>query len=143
VERPVETEPTAKPLSDAERSRRFLPNDPLDVPFPENARPIYYNPHFREGSYRIHAKDTEGNDHPVGRVRFRSHIYVPSTPREEMWAREYVRKLLNGNNPDRWKGDTLDEEDRPVCANASCGFTTLNHKAWQDHMKFTKHQQRI
>lgn len=128
-------------LSERDRSRRFLPNDPLDAPYPEEARPRYYNPHHREGGYRVHAVDSEGRDHPVGKVRFRSGLFMPMSPREEMWTREYLSRLLNGNNPDRWKGDDLPDDERFVCRD--CPFTSGNHRVGIDHMRFHKHQQRV
>lgn len=139
----VEREEVVAPEQETDRvrSRKFRPNDPLDIPFEREQRPVYYNPHYPNGGYRVHATAEDGGVFAVGRIKFKGGRTQPRTPREEIWTREWVSQLLNGNNPDRWKGDDLDVEDTFYCRD--CPFYTRNGKVGMDHQRFHKHQRKI
>ncbi len=112
--------------------------DPLDIPYLESGlpKPLWYNPIYPSSSFRVHAQDRDGNSVTVWVGRFRGGLARYETPRHEQWVRAHLRKLRNGNDPERWLGDNLDEEDR---IHFSCTtFDTRNSKAAADHQKFHK-----
>lgn len=110
--------------------------DPLDVPYAPGEAPVYTNPLFPDQIIYIHEKDASGNIILAWKGKFVAGKARYSTPRQEGYIRAHLQKLLNGNNPDRWKGEDLDEADRYVC---QCSFNTLNTKAGNDHRKYHKH----
>jgi hypothetical protein len=124
AERPVATKPE---------------RNPLDVPYAESGleKPVYYNPYSPHSTFYVNRTDERGNVVTVYRGRFVGGTARYETPRQEQFVRDHLTRVLNGNSPDRWKGDNLDEEDRVNC---QCGFTTRNSKVALDHQKKTKHQ---
>jgi len=116
--------------------------DELDTPYGVSGitAPIYHNPIYPNSIYYVHGRDPQGIVRTIGKIPFVNGYARFQTPRQEAWVRLHLSQLLNGNSPDRWQGEDLDEDDREVC---QCGFTTLNRKVAIDHYKHWKHQRHI
>jgi hypothetical protein len=115
--------------------------DPLDIPFVESGvtPPTYYNPIQPGLRFYIHAWQG-GRSVLLWKGVVKDGTYRYATPRQEQWVRANIRKHLGGNDPERWRGDNLEEDDRWFCAD--CQFTTRNTKVAQDHRRAFEHQER-
>jgi hypothetical protein len=135
--------PTQEKTVDAAATER----DPLDIPFSESGYvpPVYYNPHSPGRKFYVHAMGADGRSHQIykGVVKEGTYRWRLSTPREELYIRDDISTCLNGNPPDRWIGENLEEDDRWFCDNNSCGFTTRNTKVAVDHQRNFGHRQKL
>jgi len=74
-------------------------------------------------------------------VRWHGGITCPTTALQEARVREALVKYVPGGNPDRWKGDTIDDDEEDLRC-MECGYFTRNTRVWRDHMKHTGHDRR-
>jgi hypothetical protein len=134
------------------------PPDEDDVP-PEFAEPVYVNPDLGERpepepvvvdtrtyphywhAWMPHLTVKRGRK---DQVRFKGGIYQPRSATQEANVRKILVKYVPGGDPDRWKGDSRDEDGEvPELTCPECSFTTNNFRVHKDHLQHTQHDKSV
>ncbi len=112
-------------------------------PYPEDQRPLYWNPIYPGGEMRWRSPHQNGMGFQptIQKERWIDGKFEPRNAWEEHMTREWMKSSLVGcNDPDIWKGINHPEGPNGEWR-CQCSWHTGNWQAFHAHRRYLRHQE--